>query len=210
MTISRDLGSPTWTRSTQDSKEESGSNKELGKLSAPLDTTENTQRLLDTVPQCSWTYYWKNPKFFFISESETASEWKNLLAFKINIFYSDYILQAWFLMALDDRFENRCEFLPQLTPVVKSSPGTSFIHKEQGRKYRLKLVQEQALASSTALLSQCKLGSLPKFPSKVIILLEIREEIAWFHLKFTHAISPGDVWMFGEGRRKEENFLFER
>lgn len=110
-------------------------------------------------------------------------------------------------MASDDRFENRCEFLSQLTTVVKSSPGTSFIHKEQGRKYRLKLAQEQALASSTALLSQCKLGSLPKFPSKVIFLLKIRERVAWFHLNFIHAISPGDVWMFGgEGKRKEENF----
>lgn len=138
------------------------------------------------------------------------SEWKNLLGFKINIFHSDYIFQSWFLMASEDRFENRCEFLPLLRPVVKSSPGTSFIHKEQGRKHRLKLAQEQALASSTPLLSQCKLGSLPKFPSKVITLLEIREEVAWFHLKFTHAISPGDVWMFGEGRRKEKNFLFER
>lgn len=81
-------------------------------------------------------------------------------------------------MASDDRFENRCEFLSLLTPVVKSSPGTSSIHKGQGRKYRLNLAQEQALASSTALLSQCILRSLPKFPSKVIISVEIREKVA--------------------------------
>lgn len=41
-------------------------------------------------------------------------------------------------MASNDRFENRCEFLPQLKPVVKSSPGTSFIHAEQGRKKKIK------------------------------------------------------------------------
>lgn len=81
-------------------------------------------------------------------------------------------------MASADKFENGCEFLSPLTLVIKLYTGTGFIHKEQGRKWRLKLAQEQAPKSSTSLLIQCKLGSLPQFPSKVIIFLEIREEVA--------------------------------
>lgn len=89
-------------------------------------------------------------------------------------------------MAPDDRSENRCGFLPQLTPVVKSPPGTSFIHKEPGRKYRLKLAQGSSKQHITGVPVQTS-----KFPSKVIILLEIREEVALFHLNFIYAISLG-------------------
>ena len=113
-------------------------------------------------------------------------------------------------MASADRFENGYEFLPLLMLVIKLSTGTGFVHKERGRKWRLKLAQEQAPTSSVSLLTQCKLGSLPQFPSKVIIFLEIKEEVAWFHLNFIRAILPGDVRVFGgEGRRKKENFPFE-
>lgn len=87
-------------------------------------------------------------------------------------------------------------WIPAPAHRVKSSPGTSFVHKEQGRKYRLKLAQGSSKQHITAVPVQTS-----KFPSKVIILLEIREEVALFHLNFIYAISPG---MSGCLEEKEE------